>query len=166
MGEGVAPGVPPARPAFRLRARRICASTCNVVAVRASLAARGRGLPAPWQEGRGPTVQPSIDWRLTMFRILSLCAVCAIPSMASAASPSSAAMAVPPDASRWELEGKAKIVEHQGRPSIFLDGGAATLKGLEMRDAVIDVDVSTPASRVFFGIQFRVAEEGRTAEWV
>src|SRR5215510_5529442 len=101
-----------------------------------------------------------------MFRLLSLCAVCAIPSMASAATPTSAAMAVPPDASRWELEGQAKVVDHQGRPSIRLDGGAATLKAFEMRDAVIDVDVSTPASRGFFGIQFRVAEDGRTAEWV
>ena len=101
-----------------------------------------------------------------MFRVLSLCAVCAVPSLAIAASPSAAEVVVPPDASRWELEGKAKIVEHQGRPSIFLDGGAATLKGFEMRDAVIDVDVLTPASRGFFGIQFRVAGDGRAAEWV
>jgi hypothetical protein len=35
-----------------------------------------------------------------------------------------------------------------------------------MRDAVIDVDVSTPATRGFFGIQFRVAGDGRSAEWV
>jgi hypothetical protein len=101
-----------------------------------------------------------------MFRILSLCAVCAVPSLAIAASPSPAETIVPPDASRWELEGKAKMVEHRGRPSIFLDGGAATLKDFEMRDAVIDVDVSTPASRGFFGIQFRVAGDGRTGEWV
>jgi hypothetical protein len=35
-----------------------------------------------------------------------------------------------------------------------------------MRDAVIDVDVSTPARRGFFGIQFRIAGDGRNAEWV
>jgi len=75
-------------------------------------------------------------------------------------------MTVPEDPSRWELEGQAKIVDHQGRPSIRLDGGAATLKSFEMRDAVIDVDVSTPASRGFFGIQFRIAEDGRSAEWI
>src|SRR5262249_34373249 len=91
-------------------------------------------------------------------------AVCAL-SPAALAAPSPAP-AIPLDPSRWELEGEAKIVEHQGRQSIRLDGGAATLKSFEMRDAVIDVDVSTAATRGFFGIQFRVAEDGRSAEWV
>jgi len=101
-----------------------------------------------------------------MVRILSLCALCLVPSVALSAAPPSQAMAVPPDPSRWELEGEAKIVDHQGRRSILLDGGAATLKDFEMRDAVMDVDVSTPATRGFFGIQFRIAGDGRTAEWV
>ncbi|HZW89876.1 MAG TPA: hypothetical protein VFF12_12415, partial [Myxococcaceae bacterium] len=101
-----------------------------------------------------------------MIRLLSLCAVCAVTPAALAAASPPAATAVPPDPSRWELEGEAKIVDHQGRPSIRLDGGAATLKGFEMRDAVIDVDVSTPASRGFFGIQFRIAGDGKSAEWV
>ena len=35
-----------------------------------------------------------------------------------------------------------------------------------MRDGIVDVDVSTPASRGFFGIQFRIAEDGANAEWV
>jgi hypothetical protein len=35
-----------------------------------------------------------------------------------------------------------------------------------MRDGVIDVDVATPASRGFFGIQFRIAADGANAEWV
>ena len=98
-----------------------------------------------------------------MVRILSLCA---LSPAALAAAPSPGAMAVPADPSRWELEGEAKILDHQGRRSILLDGGAATLKDFEMRDAVMDVDVSTPATRGFFGIQFRIAGDGRTAEWV
>jgi hypothetical protein len=73
---------------------------------------------------------------------------------------------IPLDPSRWELEGEAKIVEHQGRPSIRLDGGAATLKNFEMRNAVVDVDVSTPATRGFFGLQFRIADDGKSAEWI
>ncbi|HEY1906060.1 MAG TPA: hypothetical protein VGG91_08465 [Myxococcaceae bacterium] len=101
-----------------------------------------------------------------MIRFLAVCAVCAIPTVALAAPSPAQAGAIPLDASRWELEGNAKILEHQGRPSILLDGGAATLKNFDMRDAVIDVDVSTPATRGFFGIQFRVAEDGRAAEWV
>ena len=64
------------------------------------------------------------------------------------------------------LQGQAKATEYQGRKCLFLDGGAATLKDLEMRDGVIDVDVATPASRGFFGIQFRIASDGANAEWV
>jgi hypothetical protein len=99
-----------------------------------------------------------------MIRILSLCVLCVVPAAARAATPET--LTVPPDPSRWELEGEAKVVDHQGRKAILLDGGAATLKGFEMRDAVIDVDVSTPAPRGFFGIQFRVAADGKSAEWV
>ena len=73
-------------------------------------------------------------------------------------------LSVPPDSARWELEGQAKATEYQGRKSLLLDGGAATLKDFEMRDGVVDVDVSTPASRGFFGIQFRI--DGASGEWV
>jgi hypothetical protein len=48
----------------------------------------------------------------------------------------------------------------------MLDGGAATLKDFEMRDGVIDVDIATPAKRGFFGIQFRIANDGANGEWV
>jgi hypothetical protein len=73
---------------------------------------------------------------------------------------------VPADSPRWNLEGKAEVTEFQGRKGIFLDGGGATLKDFEMRDGVIDVDVATPASRGFFGIQFRISGDGANAEWV
>jgi hypothetical protein len=76
------------------------------------------------------------------------------------------ALSIPPDSPRWELEGQAKPADYQGRKSLFLDGGAAVLKDFEMRDGVVDVDVSTPASRGFFGIQFRIANEGANSEWV
>jgi hypothetical protein len=76
------------------------------------------------------------------------------------------AQSISPDSSRWELEGQAKATEYQNRKSLFLDGGAATLKDLQMRDAVIDVDVATPANRGFFGIQFRVTDDGANGEWV
>jgi hypothetical protein len=75
-------------------------------------------------------------------------------------------VSVPADSSRWALEGKASVAEHQGRKCLFLDGGAATLNDFEMRDGVIDVDVSTPASRGFFGIQFRMSPDGQDSEWV
>ena len=75
-------------------------------------------------------------------------------------------LAVPPDSSRWLFEGQAKPAEYQGRKCLFLNGGAATVKDFEMRDAIVDVDVATPASRGFFGIQFRISSDGANAEWV
>lgn len=74
------------------------------------------------------------------------------------------AVAVPADSPRWELDERAKVVEHQGRKSLLLDGAGAELKDFDMRDGVIDVDVSTPASRGFFGIQFRIVD--KNAEWI
>jgi hypothetical protein len=75
-------------------------------------------------------------------------------------------LSVPADSPRWELEGQAKVAEYQGRKCLFLGGGAATVKDFEMRDGVVDVDVATPASRGFFGIQFRIASDNANAEWV
>jgi len=80
--------------------------------------------------------------------------------------PPSQTLSFPPDSPRWELEGQARLAEYQGRKCLYLDGGAAVLKDLEMRDGVIDVDVSTPANRGFFGIQFRLANQGADGEWV
>ena len=73
---------------------------------------------------------------------------------------------IPPDSPRWDLQGKAKVVEYQGRKSLMLDGAAAILKDFELRDGVIDVDVATPAKRGFFGFQFRLGDDGANAEWV
>ncbi len=93
--------------------------------------------------------------------ILALCSACAAYSQGSPPP-----LFVPADSPRWALEGEAKTAEYQGRKCLFLDGGAATLNDFELRDGVIDVDVATPASRGFFGIQFRIAKDGANAEWV
>jgi hypothetical protein len=76
------------------------------------------------------------------------------------------AVAIPPDSPRWDLQGQAKPADYLGRRCLFLDGGAAVLKDFEMRDGVVDVDVATPASRGFFGIQFRIDDSAGNAEWV
>jgi len=73
---------------------------------------------------------------------------------------------VAPDSPRWLFEGAASVTDYLGRRSIRLDGGGATLKDLALRDGVIDVDVATPASRGFFGIQFRISADGNNGEWV
>lgn len=85
--------------------------------------------------------------------------------LAVQAQPSSP-LPIPPDSPRWELEGKAKVSQYLGRPCIQIDGGAAVLSDFELRDGVLDVDVATPAVRGFFGIQFRLANEGAMGEWV
>lgn len=91
-------------------------------------------------------------------------AFCLLMLFVSASAHSQTTQAIPADTSRWELQGRANITEYQGRKSIFLNGGAATLKDFELRDGVIDVDVSTPAKRGFFGIQFRIDDVN--GEWV
>src|SRR6185369_4569138 len=75
-------------------------------------------------------------------------------------------LAIAPDSPRWEMQGQAKATEYQGRKCLLLDGGAAILKDFEMRDGIIDVDVATPASRGFFGMQFRLDKDGANGEWV
>ena len=77
-----------------------------------------------------------------------------------------APLAVAADSPRWDLQGRAKAAEFLGRKCLLLDGGAATLKALEMRDGVIDVEVATSAPRGFFGIQFRIDGDVNNAEWV
>ncbi|MGZ6078509.1 MAG: hypothetical protein ACXWK6_11935, partial [Myxococcaceae bacterium] len=67
-----------------------------------------------------------------MRRSIVVCALCMLfsRSVAAAGAP---ALVLPPDSPRWELEGQAKVVEHQGRKSLFLDGGAAVVKDLDFR---------------------------------
>jgi hypothetical protein len=103
-----------------------------------------------------------------MFRknTLGHLAVCALLFGSIAHSQTPQPLSVPADSPRWDLEGQAKAAEYHGRKCLLLDGGAALLKDYEMRDDVIDVDVATRAKRGFFGIQFRVADDGANAEWV
>jgi hypothetical protein len=100
-----------------------------------------------------------------MPRYLALCAL-ALTLVSAAYSQSPQTLSIPPDSPRWDLQGQAKAVEYEGRKCLQLDGGAAVLKDFELRDGVIDVDVATPAIRGFFGVQFRLADEGANGEWV
>ena len=99
---------------------------------------------------------------------LRFAALCVLAFLVESAAHAQATrpLSVPFDSPRWELQGRAKATRFQGRECLSLDGGAAVLNELEMRDGVIDVDVATPASRGFFGIQFRIADDGANAEWV
>ena len=100
-----------------------------------------------------------------MLRQIALLACALLPEAPSQPGPQQT-LSVPADSPRWNLQGEAKVAEYLGRKCLLLDGGAAVLKDFEMRDGVIDVDVATPASRGFFGFQFRIVDDGATAEWV
>lgn len=102
---------------------------------------------------------------LLMFSVL-MAAASLFALVAQAAPMPPGSLAVPPDSPRWELESNAKPAEFQGRACLMLDGGAASVKDLDLRDGAIDVDVITPAHRGFFGIQFRLTDEGANGEWI
>ena len=75
-------------------------------------------------------------------------------------------LSIPADSPRWDLQGEARVVESEGRRCLSLNGGAAALKDFEMRDGIVDVDVTTAPTRGFFGIQFRLDDEGANGEEV
>jgi hypothetical protein len=86
-------------------------------------------------------------------------------ALADVSSPQTpATLSVPADSPRWELQGEAKPEKHQGRSSLYLNGGLAVLKDFDFRDGVVDVDVSSPAPFGFIGFQFRIDRTGANAE--
>jgi len=85
----------------------------------------------------------------------------AVLSTTAARAQTAEPLSVPPDSPRWDLQGEAKLAEYQGRKALLIDGGAAVLKDFQMRDAVIDVDVATPAKRGFFGFDIRIDSESK-----
>ena len=90
-----------------------------------------------------------------MRRSLAVCVLAVVLTSAARTE----TLAVPADSPRWDLQGDVKVVDYQGRKCLLIDGGGAILKDFAMRDAVIDVDVATPARRGFFGIQFRMDKD-------
>ncbi len=100
-----------------------------------------------------------------MPRYPALCALMLL-CVSAAHSQTPATLSVPVDSSRWNLQGQVSVAQYQGRKSLLLDGGAAELSDFEIRDGVVDVDVATTANRGFFGIQFRIANDGADAEWI
>ena len=97
--------------------------------------------------------------RQTTFQVLRFGVAAAWLALVFVGPAHSQTLSVPPDSPRWDLQGEAKPAEYLGRKGLRLDGGAAVLKDFEMRDAVIDVDVATPAARGFFGFDIRLDPE-------
>lgn len=105
-----------------------------------------------------------ICWQAMLSPVALYIVVLLIATAAHSQTPQT--LLIPSDSPRWELQEQAKVAEYQGRKCLLLDGGAATIKDFEMRDGVVDMDIATPASRGFFGIQFRLDKDGANGEWV
>ena len=97
--------------------------------------------------------------RRIVFRLLAFVCVSLAGSRARG-------LSISADSPRWDLQGEAKVVDYLGRKSILLDGGAAILKDFEMRDAVIDVDVATPAAAGILRRPVPAGRHGANGEWV
>jgi hypothetical protein len=101
--------------------------------------------------------EEAVNRPVALMALALLCAIGAYPQVEQT-------LSVPPDSPRWDLQGKARTAEYLGRKCLFLDGGAAVLNHFEMRDGVIDVDVSTVAVRGFFGFDVRIPADGSSYE--
>jgi hypothetical protein len=63
---------------------------------------------------------------------------------------------VPFDSDRWQVKDpKARVEEHLGRKSLYVQSGFAFLKDVAFEDGVIEVDIAPPKQRSFMGIVFR-----------
>lgn len=77
-----------------------------------------------------------------------LCCLCASAHAQSTA--------VPFDSDAWAMDNAVRA-DHLGRPSLM---GFATLKGLEFRNGVIEVDIAVTGARSYPGIVFRMQGDG------
>lgn len=101
-----------------------------------------------------------------MMKLLLLALLAFGPVLSTAAATSNDTLRVPVDSARWDLQGRAAVASFRGRRCLQLDGGAALLKDMVLADGVIDVDVATAAARGFFGIEFRIDDDGANGEIV
>ena len=74
------------------------------------------------------------------------------------------AESIPADSPRWQLDDRAKVTEYLGRPCLWLQGGAASLKDFEMTGGVIDLDMAGSGACGFYNIYFRTQGDGNSEE--
>jgi hypothetical protein len=66
------------------------------------------------------------------------------------------AQLVPFDSAHWQIKDpKARIEDHLGRKSLYLNSGFAFLNDVGFEDGVIEVDIAAPKLRSFVGLVFR-----------
>ncbi|MEZ4772371.1 MAG: hypothetical protein R3D00_04245 [Bacteroidia bacterium] len=73
---------------------------------------------------------------------------------------------IPFDSEHWQLpEGKAVVEEYMGEKSLFLQGGIAFLKDIELRNGIIEFDLAVPEKRGFVGAIFRSTDPSNYEEF-
>ncbi len=66
---------------------------------------------------------------------------------------------VPFDSARWEIQAtESKVVNHLGRTSLYLKGGAAAVRDSRFTDGVIEFDIAFTGERGFMGAAWRMQD--------
>jgi len=65
----------------------------------------------------------------------------------------------PFDSDAWQIQAQeASVVDYLGERALLMQGGAATLKGVDMANGVIEFDIAVSPQRGFAGGRFRVID--------
>ena len=69
-------------------------------------------------------------------------------------------------ADAWEVKAnKHEFLQYKGKPSLYLEGGHADLKGANFKNGIIDFDISFEEGRKFAGVHFRVQDAQNYEEY-
>jgi len=72
---------------------------------------------------------------------------------------------IPIDTSNWKINAQSYVIEpHQGKKSIYLQGGIMTLKDVEFLNGTIEFDLFLKEEHCFPGVYFRGQQESGNAE--
>ena len=76
------------------------------------------------------------------------------------------AQAVPFDSGRWEFRAQeSKVMDHLGRPSLYLKAGLAKVKDSRFTDGVIEFDIAMTGERGFMGAMWRMQDDENFEEF-
>lgn len=66
---------------------------------------------------------------------------------------------IPFDSARWDIQAKEhKLIEHLGRPALYLKGGFALIKDAAFTDGIIEFDLAFADEQGFMGAVWRLQD--------
>jgi hypothetical protein len=75
------------------------------------------------------------------------------------------AESVPFSSGRWEIRGNSRLEPYLGNESLYLKGGIAWLKDVDLLDGIIEFDIAVPDERGFMGAVWRLQDRGNYEEF-